>query len=148
MEADSQPGPPGPANDRPWLQVPSVLWCGLMIFVVKTALRARGFGPTLRWLRRRVEDVPVLAEVHIEAVRAVELAVAIASALYPGRALCLEQSLVLYYLLRKTGVPAQFRIGVQPYPFLAHAWVQYQGKVVTDVPEHVKRFAVLPGVLP
>jgi len=144
MEADSQPRPPRPAKPRSGLQVPSVLRCGLMIFAVKAALKAYGFGRTMRWVRRRIEGVPVLDEVHVEAVTATELAVALAAALYPGRARCLEQSLVLYYLLCRTGVPVEFRLGVQPHPFLAHAWVQYRGEPINDVPEHVKRFAPLP----
>ena len=41
------------------------------------------------------------------------------------KAKCLHQSLVLCHLLRKQGLPAQIRIGVQPkpQPFQAHAWV-------------------------
>ena len=144
MEADSPPRLPRPTKPRCGVHVPSVLRCALMIFAVKTALKAYGFGRTLRWIRRRIEGVPMLEEVHVDAVTATEFAVAMAGALYPGRALCLEQSLVLYYLLCRGGVPVELRLGVQPHPFLAHAWVQYQGQPINDVPEHVKRFAPLP----
>jgi hypothetical protein len=51
--------------------------------------------------------------------------------------------MVLFYVLRRAGVSAEFRIGVQPYPFLAHAWVEYLGQPINDVPEHIKRFALL-----
>jgi hypothetical protein len=37
---------------------------------------------------------------------------------------------------------------VQPYPFQAHAWIEYQGEVVNDVPEHARFFARLPEQLP
>jgi len=81
-------------------------------------------------------------------VQATEYAVAMAGALYPGRAKCLEQSLAVYYLLGRRGAPVRFRMGVQSHPFLAHAWVEYQGQPITDVAEHVKWFAPLPDELP
>ena len=69
-----------------------------------------------------------------------------AAALYPGRAACLERSLVLYWWLRRAGVPVQFRMGAQLYPFLAHAWVERDGRVINDVAEHVKLFRPIEGI--
>ena len=71
-----------------------------------------------------------------------------AGAFYPGRALCLEQSLLLYDVLRRQGVPAKYCQGVKLHPFQAHAWIEYQGQVINDVPEHVKGFARLHEQLP
>jgi hypothetical protein len=130
------------------LRVPSVLRCGIMILVVKAMLKARGFAWTMDWMRRQMEKVPDVVSVEVNAVRPIENAVAMAGALYPGRALCLEQSLVLYYLLRRQRVGVQYCQGVQPYPFEAHAWVEYRGEVINDIPEHVKGFALLPRALP
>jgi hypothetical protein len=147
MEADliaeALPTTPG----RHTVAIPSVLRCGLMIYAVKTALRAFGFGRTLRFIRHRVERVGANETIDIEAVKAAEHTVAMAGALYPGRALCLEQSLVLYYLLRRQGVAVTYCHGVQPYPFEAHAWVEYGGEPINDVAEHVKRFARFPDDL-
>jgi hypothetical protein len=95
-----------------------------------------------------MEAGPERTQVDIEAVAATEYAVAMAGALYPGRALCLEQSLALYYLLRRRGVAVKFRMGVQAHPFLAHAWIDYRGVPLNDVPEHVKQFVPLPDQLP
>ena len=130
------------------LQAPSVVWCGILVAWIKTLLRLRGFLATLEWIRRRVDTVPASTEAPLEQVRAVESAVAMAGALYPGRAKCLEQSLVLYYLLRRQGVAVSYCQGVQPYPFRAHAWVEYRGQVINDVPEHARFFARLPDQLP
>jgi hypothetical protein len=133
--------PPAPIG------IPSVLRCGLMIFALKLALATRGLGWTMQWIRRRVAAVaPRPAPLGL--VRDVEHAVALAAALYAGRALCLEQSLVLYYVLRRQGVAAKYCQGVQPYPFLAHAWVEYGGEPVNDFAEHVKQFGQLPEQLP
>ena len=139
---------PLPAATTEELQVPSVVWCGILVAWIKALLRLRGFLATLEWIRRRVDTVPASTEAPLEQVRAVESAVAMAGALYPGRAKCLEQSLVLYYILRSHGVAAAYRQGVQPYPFRAHAWVEYRGQVINDVPEHARFFARLPDQLP
>jgi hypothetical protein len=126
---------------------PSVLRCGLMLLALKLALKLRGFGPTIRWIGRRVRLVPQRA-VEPATVPAAERAVATAAAFYPGRALCLEQSLVLYYVLRRQGVAVKYCHGIRPHPFEAHAWIEYGGEVINDVPEHLKPFARLPEQLP
>jgi hypothetical protein len=130
------------------LRVPSVFWCGLMLLVLKMQLKFRGYSRTIDWIRRNVENVPLRGEVEFDLVKATEYKVAMAGALYPGRARCLEQSLTLYYLLRRDGVPVKYRQGVQPYPFQAHAWVDYRDEVINDVPEHARFFAQLPEQLP
>jgi hypothetical protein len=63
-----------------------------------------------------------------------------AGVFYPGRARCLEQSLALYVLLRRRGVAAALRIGVQPYPFSAHAWVELNGVPLSERPEAIQQF--------
>jgi hypothetical protein len=130
------------------LKAPPVLWCGLLLGWFKALLRIRGFLGTLEWIRHRIEALPATVEAEPETVKAVEYAVAMAGALYPGRAKCLEQSLTLYYVLRQHGVAARYCQGVQPYPFQAHAWIEYRGEVVNDVPEHARFFARLPDQLP
>jgi transglutaminase-like putative cysteine protease len=72
--------------------------------------------------------------------------VAVAAAFFPGRAVCLEQSLALYLLLRGRGVPAELRLGVQVYPFYAHAWVELHGEPVNEDRETVEKFRMLPEV--
>jgi hypothetical protein len=139
---------------------PSALRCACFIAILKLALRLGGIARVLRWIRARhagriveceVDDAANLAGERI-ATRAVtpplivktEHAVAIAAALYPGRALCLERSLALYYYLRRAGVDARFRLGARPHPFEAHAWVEYAGEPVNDFREHIVPFMPLP----
>jgi transglutaminase superfamily protein len=125
-----------------------MLKCGLLIFAVKVAFKIRGYGWTTRWIRRRAELVSRVTPFNPQAVGATEQAVAMAAALYPGRALCLEQSLVLYYLLRRQGMPVRLAIGVQARPFAAHAWVEHCGEPLNDIKEHTEWFARLPDVQP
>ena len=128
--------------------MPSVFRCGVLITWIKVLLRVRGFVNTLGWIRGRIEGIAATDAAELDDVRAAEYAVAMAGALYPGRAKCLEQSLTLYYLLRRQGVAASYCQGVQPYPFQAHAWIEYREEVINDVPEHARFFARLPEQLP
>ena len=132
----------------PVLSIPSPLRCGLLLCAAKVALGTLGSLRILRWIERRHAPVPVISAADPGTVKAVERAVAMAAAFYPGRARCLEQSLVLYHWLRRAGVPARFCMGVQAHPFIAHAWIEWCGKVINDVPEHVDLFARLPDDLP
>ncbi|HEX6965474.1 MAG TPA: lasso peptide biosynthesis B2 protein [Gemmatimonadaceae bacterium] len=125
-----------------------MLRCQLLILVVKLGLRLMGFARTWRWLQRRATQSVAQDDVSVGDLVATEYRVALAAALWPGRALCLEQSLVLYYVLRRAAVAVEFRMGVQPHPFAAHAWVEYQGAPINDVAEHVKHFMPLPDALP
>ena len=59
-------------------------------------------------------------------------AVATVAALYPGRARCLEQSMTLYWMFRRRGVGVRLRLGAQPYPFEAHAWIEYRGEPLSE----------------
>lgn len=67
------------------------------------------------------------------------------------RANCLQQSLVLWALLRRQGMASDLRIGVRKAEgkFEAHAWVEYRGCVLNDCQEVRQQFtpfaeAILP----
>ncbi len=123
---------------------PSVPACALALVVVKLGLGLAGFGRTFAaasWLVRGRGRAAVTPAVLAQAVRQV----ALVAAFYPGRALCLEQSLTLWLLLRRRGIDADLRLGVQPYPFGAHAWVEHRGEPVNENPEFVRTFTILPS---
>lgn len=126
--------------------VPSALVALLTVAGVKLALRAFGIGPTLRWVLRRTSCSGVVRPDADLVVAATMRAVALAAALYPGRALCLEQSVALCWLLRRAGLDARVRFGVQAYPFLAHAWVDFDDKPVNENPEHLRCFVPMPDL--
>jgi transglutaminase superfamily protein len=56
---------------------------------------------------------------------------------------CLVRSLALYRFLRSAGIPAQHLIGVQRFPFLAHAWVECDGVPVLDERRRRQQFTPL-----
>ena len=75
---------------------------------------------------------PVQQRVVAEGVRLVDIA-----SRYPFRwALCLPRSLALLWWLKARGIQADLRIGVRKegQELIAHAWVEYQGRVLNDAP--------------
>ncbi|AJY40871.1 MULTISPECIES: lasso peptide biosynthesis B2 protein [Burkholderia] len=58
----------------------------------------------------------------------------------PIRITCLQMSFALATHLRRENVPAQLVIGVRPMPFVAHAWVEVDGRVCGDEPELKKSY--------
>jgi hypothetical protein len=84
--------------------------------------------------------VPVRETVTADQIcRAVELA----SALYFKQARCLQRSAATACLLKKSGFPAEMVVGVQQIPFLAHAWVELDGRVVNDKPYMSEIYLIL-----
>jgi transglutaminase-like putative cysteine protease len=119
---------------------PSGVACALTLLLVTLGLRVVGLRRSLaaaEWLSRRVRST---TEPSPDFLANVVRKVATAAAFFPGRALCLEQALTLCVCLRRSGVAARLRIGAQPYPFAAHAWVEYRGELVGASHDHVSQF--------
>jgi hypothetical protein len=122
-------------------RAPGVFRCLMLLALCDAALRVLGFARTLRcarWLARNSSagtDQVIQPTLHN---------ILIATALYPGRSKCLEQSVASFVLLRRRGIPVDLRMGVQPYPFYAHAWLDLNGAPLTETPEVVSRFALMP----
>ncbi len=62
---------------------------------------------------------------------------------YRKEVLCLQRSAATACLLKQFGVAAQMVIGAQQMPFKAHAWVEFEGRVVNDKPYTPEMYAVL-----
>jgi hypothetical protein len=72
----------------------------------------------------------------------------IAGRYVPTNGSCLRLSLLVWWLLRRKGVPAELRIGVRQHGgFSAHAWVELAGQAVNDAPDVAERFAPFDGSL-
>ncbi len=126
----------------------SVLRAFWALFAIKTSLKARGFRSTLAHVERRRDKHSHRIPGTYEEVQAVARSVSIAAAFYPGRALCLEQSLALYAILVERFHDVSLRFGIQPRPFAAHAWVEYKGDPVDEEAERLKLYAPFPTLVP
>lgn len=59
----------------------------------------------------------------------------------PTNGSCLRQSLLVWWLLRRRGLPAELRIGIsQSGGFAAHAWVELEGQPINDSADVANRF--------
>lgn len=56
---------------------------------------------------------------------------------------CLQRSIVITRVMRSRGIPAQVVVGYRPAPFFSHAWVEVEGRAVSDSPVYQKRLLVL-----
>jgi hypothetical protein len=70
-------------------------------------------------------------------------AVTLATCLYWKRVYCLQRSVAAARLLRKSGIHGRLVIGYKPSPFLSHAWVEVDGRVVNDSPVYKQRMRIL-----
>jgi len=62
---------------------------------------------------------------------------------YWKEVLCLQRSAATACLLKQFDVPCEMVIGVQQLPFRSHAWVEVNGKVVSDKPYMREMYAVV-----
>lgn len=121
---------------------PSLPACFLTIARFHATARLLGVRRALR-----AAQAPCAPVTHQDAAAITDVTasrVATAGAFYPARALCLEQSLALCSLLRRQGVAAELRIGVQSLPFQAHAWVEVDGRPLNEDADVTRQFATFP----
>jgi hypothetical protein len=84
---------------------------------------------TVRWASRRHLALPF--SLRIPDIRdSIARAVVSVSVRGPLPFSCLEQSLALVSLLAIRGTPARLVIGVSRTPFVAHAWVECDGRIL------------------
>lgn len=126
-----------------WLLVRAAGW----LLAVDLGLRTSGFARVRRRLARAGREPaagPVTPERWAEAESIARLVAAAARHhLYPMT--CLRRSLVLDRFLAERGIPSELRIGVRKdeQGFRAHAWIECDGRALSE-PEAVEsRFASL-----
>jgi hypothetical protein len=115
---------------------------------ISLGLRLAGFRRMHSMLLRSLRDAlpaspqPQQASSSSEArLLARMVAAAARQGVVPGK--CLEQSLSLWWLLRRRGIPAQLRIGVRKAQeqFEGHAWIELSGEVLNDSLELYQDYA-------
>jgi len=93
-------------------------------------LKFRGFKSLVRTVKRRQTAEPITTDREI--CRRVRAMVDHAQMYYPKKAMCLQHSAVVTWLLRGKGVPAEMVLAACDYLPEAHAWVEVDGEVVND----------------
>lgn len=93
-------------------------------------LKFRGFKSLITAVKRRQIAEPLTTDREI--CRRVRAMVDHAQMYYPKKAMCLQHSAVVTWLLRRRGVPAEMVLAACDYLPEAHAWVEVEGEVVND----------------
>lgn len=129
-------------NKKVKLNVP-VLEALTILIKVNFYMRVRGFYRTIQLIKksRKIESnyiIPQTAELE-------DLASIVNKAcfIYPTRTKCLEWAMTFVLLALKRKWKCNLEIGVQNYPFMAHAWVECDGKVIMDSQDLRKGLAII-----
>jgi len=118
----------------------------ILLLRVTISLRSRGFKKTKEALEKKLLSVPASelpGPLPGEKVQKTCRMVKAAARYGFVRPTCLVESLALWYLLQKQGIPALLRIGVRKSSerFDAHAWVESQGSALNQSEEQHQHYA-------
>jgi hypothetical protein len=113
----------------------------LALFSADLVLLIGGFR-LLHWVVSHWPKDPK-GRVSSDVVNEIRASVNSAGLLYLRSVRCLQRSAVLTCLLRSRGINADWVIGCRKIPFMAHAWVEVDGVVVSDDPRILKIYSVL-----
>lgn len=103
-------------------------------------LRLLGFARMKSWVER--QPVAAAGEAALACAAAARM-VDVAARHLPIASTCLSRSLLLAWMLRRRGHPAELRIGVRVAgdSLQAHAWVECGGVPVNETRENAARYA-------
>lgn len=111
---------------------------------ISASLRFRGFRQTQSFLQKLLSGVAKQAKPSFAAEAELTARMVRAAVRHSiGHPTCLEESLVLWWLLARQKIAADLRIGVRKAgeKMEAHAWVECQGAVLNAQEEMHKHFA-------
>lgn len=124
------------------LLVPSMIGCAAELLRVHALLRMCGAATLIAASRNLDLQMRVRAlssDFRWELTRRIRLV----ASHFPWKTACLPQSLAIANILHAFGCQAAIHIGVYPYPFSAHAWVESGGEPVNETREELARYCVL-----
>lgn len=107
---------------------------GALITLIKVNLyiRYKGLYATIQLIKKFRKEELIYTLPQNEELKALANVVNKACLMYPSRTKCLEWAITFVLLALKRKWKCNLEIGVQNYPFFAHAWVECDGKVVMD----------------
>lgn len=104
----------------------------LRLIQVNSCIKFGGLYKTIRLIKKaRKKNVEYIIPSDLELQQLTSI-VNKACLIYPSRTKCLEWAITYVLLALQKGWKCNLEIGVQNYPFMAHAWVECNGKVVMD----------------
>ena len=106
-------------------------------------IKVRGFYSTIQLIKKSRKNQSNYIIPTMEDLRNLANIVNKACLIYPTRTKCLEWAMTFVLLALKRKWKCNLEIGVQNYPFMAHAWVECDGKVVMDEQDLRKGLAII-----
>lgn len=98
---------------------------------VSRAKRQRSLENLLNRIPKVIESPGESSRAIIDIASSIEFSIKLSR----GNPTCMEWAFALACAARRRGIDCKFVIGVQTHPFVSHAWVEHQGKVLFDSPE-------------
>ena len=121
-----------PLNEQEVPLGPPVIIALLRLIQINSYIKFFGFHKAIQLIKRaRKKNVDYIIP-RDEELKHLTSVVNKACLIYPSRTKCLEWAITYVLLALKKGWKCNLEIGVQNYPFMAHAWVECNGKVVMD----------------
>jgi len=124
------------------------LRAAILLPLLSLSLRVRGFGGTQTSLQRFLPAVNQKTNSAREADAALTVRMVRAAVHHGvGSPSCLEESLALWWLLGRQGIPSQLRIGIRKKnaKFEAHAWVEFEGAALNEPEDKHHHYAAFEG---
>ena len=109
-----------------------VLKAFITLLRVNFYITVKGFYSTIQLLKKCRQGHSNYLTPQDEDLKNLANIVNKACLIYPTRTKCLEWAITFVLLALKRKWKCNLEIGVQNYPFFAHAWVECDGKVVMD----------------
>jgi hypothetical protein len=127
-----------------------VVEAGVALTVTWAGLRLAGFRrwkTALAWFAPSSIESSACNSSKLESARAIARMESAAARNLFFHTSCLEQSMVLWWLLRSRGIPVELRVGARKHSerFEAHAWVEFAGTVLNDADEQHVHFVPFDG---
>lgn len=104
----------------------------ITLLKVNFYIKIRGFYRTIRLIKKSLNNKRTYMIPSDKDLRDLANIVNKACLIYPTRTKCLEWAITFVLLALKRNWKCNLEIGVQNYPFMAHAWVECDSKVVMD----------------
>jgi len=122
-------------------RVPVLMETALCMLAIELVVRIHGLLPCRRAISAVERVLRVRRARHPAVIPGIVRSLETVSQRLPGRHACLSQALTGLVMLRRRGLAVQFHLGVGqtppadgPVKLVAHAWISYQGRVITGGP--------------
>ncbi len=122
---------------------PLVVRVLLRLIQVNFYIKFFGFHKAIQLIKRACKknvNYVIPSDIELEQLASI---VNKACVIYPSRTKCLEWAMTYTLIALQKGWKCNIEIGVQNYPFIAHAWVECNGKVVMDSMDLRERMGII-----